>query len=102
MTELRVAFVALIESGPGKDRELQEALMELTAASRQEADCLAYVLHRVESDPRRFLLYEVFADKAAHLLHMQQLHFLAFQAKRESDPHLIQGIQVENLSIVLD
>jgi len=40
----------------------------------REPDCHVFDVHKHESDPSRFFLYEVYADKAAFETHVQMPH----------------------------
>ena len=59
-----------------EDREvIQEALRELTAASRKEAGCVTFIPHVLEDDPDTVLMYEQYADQAARETHAATEHF---------------------------
>ena len=56
-------------------REIADALLKLTAASRQEPGCVTYVPHRLQDDPDMVLIYEQYRDDAAAEAHRQSEHF---------------------------
>ncbi|HUX45797.1 MAG TPA: putative quinol monooxygenase [Terracidiphilus sp.] len=59
-----------------KDRaEVNELLLKLAEASRQEPGCVSYIPHRVEGDPDTVLIYEQYADAAAEEAHRKTQHF---------------------------
>lgn len=59
-----------------EDREeIQKALRSLTAASRLEPGCVAYVPHILEDDPDTVFIYEQYRDQAAREAHAASDHF---------------------------
>jgi quinol monooxygenase YgiN len=59
-----------------EDRDqIQEALRALTAASRLEPGCIAYVPHTLEADPDTVFIYEQFLDQGAREFHAASEHF---------------------------
>jgi quinol monooxygenase YgiN len=59
-----------------EDRDkIQEALRELTAASRQEPGCVSYIPHVLEDDADTVLIYEQYVDQAAREAHGASEHF---------------------------
>jgi quinol monooxygenase YgiN len=62
-----------------EDREeIAGILRELTAGSRQEAGCVVYIPHAVESEPDTVLIYEQYRDEAAVEAHRASEHFRRF------------------------
>lgn len=59
----------------GEETRIAELFPKLQAASRQEPGCLLYVVHQHLKDPRRFLVYEQYADEAALEFHRNSPHF---------------------------
>lgn len=68
-----------IHAAPGKGAEMKAALLDLAAATRQEAGNICYRLHET-ADPDEFLIYEQWKDEAALDFHMQTPHLTAFLA----------------------
>lgn len=59
-----------------EDRDkIQEALRELTAASRQEPGCVSYIPHVLEDDADTVLIYEQYVDQSARDEHGASEHF---------------------------
>ena len=69
-----ITVVATFQAQPGKEAELQKALVSLVAPTRQEAGCLNYDLHVSPADPGKFLFHENWTTKAALDLHLQSPH----------------------------
>jgi quinol monooxygenase YgiN len=63
---------------PGLEEEAIPLFRNLTAATRAEPGCRAYQVHRSKSDPRRFLLYELYDDQAALDAHRASPHFAEY------------------------
>ena len=73
-----ISFTVRIRFAPEDRADIDEILRQLTAASRQEPGCLAYIPHRVEGDPDTVLIYEQYADAAAETVHRQSPHFAQY------------------------
>lgn len=50
--------------------EVAAALEGLAQLARREPGCIAYTLHRRQDDPCAFVLYELYADRAACDAHL--------------------------------
>jgi quinol monooxygenase YgiN len=59
----------------GEEDAVAAALGNLIRPSRAEPGNLAYVVHRDPADPRRFVVYESYADEAAYEAHAASEHF---------------------------
>ena len=68
-------LVVRMKTKEGEEDRALEVMHELAAASRQEPGCEAYVPCRDPEDPRSFLFYEQYRDKAAFEEHGQAEHF---------------------------
>ena len=66
-----VTVVATFQAKPGKEAELQKALISLVAPTRKEAGCLNYDLHASPEDSSKFLFHENWTTKAALDAHLQ-------------------------------
>jgi quinol monooxygenase YgiN len=66
-----ITVVATFQARPGKEAELQKALISLVAPTRQEAGCLNYDLHISPLDAAKFLFHENWVSKAALDAHLQ-------------------------------
>jgi autoinducer 2-degrading protein len=54
----------------GKDDEVAAILRRMTRVSRAEPWCALYIVNRSLDDPRKFLLYEQYRDRAGYEAHM--------------------------------
>ena len=70
-----VSFLVRLRFTPEDREEVAEALRQLAAASREEPGCLLYLPHWSEAAPDTVLLYEQYADRAAHEAHRATPHF---------------------------
>jgi quinol monooxygenase YgiN len=61
----------------GQDDAVAAVLRKMVAFSNsdQEPGCLLYIVNRGVDDPRRFLLYEQYADEAAFTAHTETAMF---------------------------
>jgi autoinducer 2-degrading protein len=55
----------------GKDDEVAEVLKTAVGHSRAEPGCGLFMANRSVDDPRRFVMYEQFDDRAAFDAHLQ-------------------------------
>jgi quinol monooxygenase YgiN len=60
-----VTLVAVLEAQEGKEKEMENALMEMIPKVQSEEGTLAYILHRSQNKPGKFLVYEKYKDEAA-------------------------------------
>ena len=66
----------------GREGDVSTIFSKLTEASRKEAGCVMYLVHRHKTEPRRFFVYEQYKDDAALEAHRSSPHFLQY-AKKE-------------------
>ena len=59
----------------GHEDAVVETFQKLQAATRQEAGCIQYVVHRSRENNRRYLVYEQYKDEAALQAHRNSSHF---------------------------
>ncbi len=65
-----------IQIKPGYADQFKEAsLGDGQGSVRDEANCFRFDIHQSLDDPNRFHLYEVYADRAAHLAHREAPHY---------------------------
>jgi quinol monooxygenase YgiN len=69
------ALVARMTTREGEEERAAGLLRRLGEASRQEPGAVHYIAHRDPDDPRVFLMYEQYRDKAAFEAHGQTDHF---------------------------
>ena len=61
---------------PGFAEKFKEASMgDAQGSVRDEPNCYRFDMHQNESDPNTFHLYEVYADRDAHLAHREMPHY---------------------------
>ena len=77
MSAKTITVVATFQAKPGKEAELQQALIGLVAPTRQEAGCLNYDLHVLPEEPAKFLFHENWTTKAHLDAHLQSPHIKA-------------------------
>ncbi len=73
---LYAEFTAL----PGYEAQVRELLLALTTEVRAEDGNVNFVPFTLESDPRRFFVFEVYADDAAFQEHVTAPHGARFNA----------------------
>jgi len=56
-----------------------EATFDNASNTRKEPGNLRFDVSQAEEDPTRFLLYEVYRDKAGHAAHQQTPHYLRWK-----------------------
>jgi len=74
---VKMAFVlvARMTARQGEQERAAELIRRLTDASAAEPGNVHYIAHRDPDDPRVFLMYEQYRDKAAFEEHGQSEHF---------------------------
>jgi (4S)-4-hydroxy-5-phosphonooxypentane-2,3-dione isomerase len=77
MVVLAVTWVAKT----GRESDVASMFSKLTEESRKEPGCVMYQVHRHKTEPRRFFIYEQYADEAALEAHRAAPHFLQFARK---------------------
>jgi quinol monooxygenase YgiN len=79
-----MAFVLVVKmrAEEGKDDEAAAVMLELAEATRQEPGCIHYIPVRDPEDPRNFLFYEQYVDRAALDEHAASEHFQRLAAGR--------------------
>jgi quinol monooxygenase YgiN len=90
----QIVFDVQMEAAPGREKELEQALLTLRGASRGEAGCLTYELNRDPEHLGRFSLYEKFRDPDAHAAHLAAPHFQDFQKFCKENPDLFLAMTV--------
>jgi quinol monooxygenase YgiN len=81
MVVLAVTWMA----NPEHESEVADVFRKLQEASRQEAGCLIYVVHRHSTDVRRFFIYEQYRDDDALEAHRQSEHFQEYAVRALKD-----------------
>lgn len=86
-----LTIVASIHAAEGRAEALHAALTALVAPTRAEAGCLAYDLHRNDTDPSHFLFYETWETREHWLAHMESPHITAH---REANGALVDRADI--------
>lgn len=68
-------LVVRLQAQEGNEERAAQLMTELAAASNAEPGCEAYVPCRETEDPRSFVIYERYRDKAAFEEHGATEHF---------------------------
>ena len=75
-------LVARMTARDGEQDRAAELIPQLVEASRAEPGNVHYIAHRDPEDPRVFLMYEQYRDKAAFEEHGQTDHFKSIALER--------------------
>lgn len=75
-----VKIVAVLTALPGSEAHLRALLDGMLTPSRSEPGNLRYDLWQDQSDPKRFVLDELYVDAAAIEAHRATPHFQAYLA----------------------
>ncbi|USI73767.1 putative quinol monooxygenase [Sphingomonas morindae] len=74
-------LVATLVARPGQEDALADALRAIIPAVREEPGCLAYSMYVDRDDPRRIVMIERWADRAALDAHEAAPPFLSLAAR---------------------
>lgn len=77
---MTLTLVATITANDGQADTVEAGLRQLVTASRAEAGCLQYDLHRHQDDAHVFVMIEQWQDAAALAFHQGTDHYLHFKA----------------------
>lgn len=72
-----MVVVAKLTALAGKEVELEQALLSVIPQVKNEEETLVYTLHKDQSNPRVFLLYEKYKDMDALVVHSSTPYFKA-------------------------
>lgn len=78
-----LTVVAHLRARPGKEAELEQALLALVAPTTAEDGCLNYDLHRETGDPGHFVFYENWTSQQALARHLAAPHIQAVLARAD-------------------
>lgn len=73
-------MVAILDARPEHLDEFRTRVIELVRDVRRESGCVAFIPYEARDVPRRFYLYEVYANTAAFLRHLETEHVKRFVA----------------------
>lgn len=88
-----IVINAILKPKDGCEDKLFQALQKVQAASREEAGCIQYDLHK-GIDDSTYVLFEAWQDNEALTLHAQSSHYLEY---RESIADLLASREVYRL-----
>lgn len=60
---------AVLQAQGGKEKEMEQALLDFVPMVQSEEGTVVYVLHRSKGDPAKFMVYEKYVDEAALAYH---------------------------------
>lgn len=66
---------------PGAEVRVAELMLDLTARVRREPGNLAFVPYTLAAEPRRYFVYEIYADEAAFQAHLAADYGARFNAE---------------------
>ena len=93
-----VKIVAILAARPGRRDELERLLSNLLTHSRAEPGNLRWDIWRDQADPNRFVLDELYTDKAAVAAHRETPHFKDYAGKindlAERTPLVLDPVEV--------
>lgn len=93
-----LTIVAILRARAGREDELGRRLAELVTPTRAEAGCINYDLHRADTDPAVWVLYENWRSDADLDLHFAEPALVRLLADLE---HLLEGeLQLHRLRMV--
>lgn len=93
-----LTVIATITARPDRISDVRRELEKLVIATRLENGCINYDLHVDLSDPRRFVFYENWSDKAALDAHAASPHMKAWAQVREA--MLAAPVKIELFSML--
>lgn len=70
--------ICMLEAKSGKEQALQTAVEGVMNTSRAEPACQVYELHRHNTNPQQFILYEVWDSEALHQQQFTKPYIIAF------------------------
>lgn len=83
MSQTPFNFIAHFRAKPGSEQALEDALMACVDPTRAEEGNVNYDLHRGQSDPAVFVIYEGWKGHDALEAHFQAPHFQTLMAAVE-------------------
>ncbi|CAN7772782.1 putative quinol monooxygenase [Variovorax sp. LjRoot290] len=94
----QLTIVAILRARPGIEDELGRRLGELVAPTRAEAGCINYDLHRSNTDPAVWILYENWVSPEALDLHFATPPLVKLLA--DVDDMTAEPLQIHRLTMV--
>jgi len=91
----QITILATIHARAGREADVEARMRIMVEASRKEAGCLRYDMHRAEDDGASFIMVEYWASAQALGLHDDSAHMAALRADL---PHMLdRPIEVRRL-----
>lgn len=81
MPTQELTVVARFKAKAGKEEQVFQAILALIAPTRAEDGCITYELHRAQSDPALFCLYELWRTRQDLDDHLATPYLQAFLDK---------------------
>lgn len=79
----KLTVVAIIHAKPGQIEQVKSELQKLVPITRGETGCIQYDLHQDNTDPARFLFFELWESRDLWQAHMQTPHLAAYRKATE-------------------
>ncbi|MDD5223582.1 MAG: putative quinol monooxygenase [bacterium] len=76
-----ITVIAILKAQEGKAKEMETAIRAYLPKVQKENGTVAYILHRSQMDPGKFLFYEKYQDTEALAAHGQSQEFQDLFAK---------------------
>jgi quinol monooxygenase YgiN len=89
--------LASAKAKPGKEKELEQALLDVAKPTRAQPGSVAFSLHRSIEDPAVFIGLERWASKEEHNRHLQGAHvqkLMAAMANILAEPPKIVSYEI--------
>lgn len=80
----KYTVVAILESKPGKENELSDALKNVAKLSRLEKGNIDFRLHKDNNNQCKFILYENWYDNNAHELQLEKPYIIELANKLQT------------------
>jgi quinol monooxygenase YgiN len=93
----KLFVVAVTYAQPGKEAELQNALLELVSYAKTEPGFVKYDLHVSQENPGEFLFYEIWDDEKSLELHGNTDNMKAFGEKYG---HLLKSTSMKKYNLL--
>jgi quinol monooxygenase YgiN len=79
-----LTLVVTLRAKEGQHMLLEAELRALVGPTRKEEGCIQYDLHRGADQVGTFLFHEVWESREHHVAHTRTLHFLRWNARKDS------------------
>ena len=88
----KLTVVAYVKAKDGMAEQVKQELTALIGPTREEPDCIDYILHQSPDDANVFMFFENWTGRDALDAHLQKPHVQAFIAR--ADDLLAEPIDV--------